>query len=76
MMFWCHNCQQPIQSVQQIRCEICSCEAIEQISPENNPQNYQPYVSNQNYQQTTERNNNLQQRQSRMTNLMRNPFGM
>ena len=47
-MFWCHNCQRAVHSVQSIKCEFCSCEAIEEITPENCPQNFQPYIPQNN----------------------------
>lgn len=44
MMFWCHNCQRAVYSQQSVKCELCLCEAIEEITPENCPQNFQPYI--------------------------------
>jgi hypothetical protein len=49
-MFWCHSCQKPIQSLNSLKCEFCSCEAIEEITQENHPQNYHPYQHQSNVQ--------------------------
>jgi hypothetical protein len=57
-MFWCHNCQLPVESIQQLQCELCSSQVIEQISSENNPQNFEPYISESNSQANNSNSNN------------------